>query len=78
MSNKSYKEIPSVQEILQEIGKDIQVHQNHIVKLIRKEIGIFRELAKNSNLNSTRREISNNILKTVSSFSMLVTDISPW
>ena len=33
MSNKSYKEIPSVQEILQEIGEDIQVHQNHIVKL---------------------------------------------
>ena len=67
MSSKSYKEIPSVQEILQEIGKDIQVHQNHVVKLIRNEIAKYRHLAKNSNLNSTRKEISNNIVDTVES-----------
>lgn len=65
MLNKSYKEIPSVQEILQEIGEDIQVHQSHVVKLIRNEIAEFRELAKNNKLNSNRKEIRNNILKTV-------------
>jgi L-seryl-tRNA(Ser) seleniumtransferase len=70
MSNKSYKERPSVQEILQEIGTDIQVHQNHVVKLIRNEIAKYRELAKNNKLSLNRIEITNNIFKTVKSQSI--------
>ena len=65
MSNKSYKEIPSVQEILQEIGEDIQVHQNHIVKLIRNEIAKYRELAKNDKLKLSRKDINKNIVESV-------------
>jgi len=65
MTNKSYKEIPSVQEILQEIGDDIQVHQNYITKIVREQITNYRELAKNNNLNSTRKEIIKDIVESV-------------
>lgn len=65
MTNKSYKEIPSVQEILQEVGHEVQVHQNHVVKLIRNEISYYRVLAKNNKLNSSRKEISKTIAESV-------------
>jgi len=65
MTNKSYKEIPSVQEILKEISDDVQVHQNYITKIVRDQITNYRELAKNDKLNSTRQEISKNIVESV-------------
>lgn len=65
MPNKSYKEIPSVQEILQELGNDIQVHENYILKLIRAEIAHYRDLAKNNELNLNRSMISKNVINSV-------------
>jgi len=62
MSNKLYKEIPSVQEILQELGNDLQVHQNYIVKTIRDELAKFRKLAKDNKLKSSRNEIRDAII----------------
>jgi len=57
MSNKSYKEIPSVQEVLQELGNNLQVHQKYIVKNIRSEIAKYRKLAKDDKLKSSRKDI---------------------
>jgi len=65
MSNKLYKEIPSVQEILQELGNDLQVHQNYIVKIIRDELIKYRNLAKNNKLKSSRQEIKTSIINSV-------------
>jgi L-seryl-tRNA(Ser) seleniumtransferase len=65
MSNKLYKEIPSVQEILQELGNDIQVHQNYIVKTIRDELAKYRKLAKDNKLKSSRNEIRDEIINSV-------------
>ena len=62
MSNKLYKEIPSVQEILQELGNDLQVHQNYIVKTIRDELAKYRKLAKDNKLKSSRNEIRDAII----------------
>ena len=65
MSNKLYKEIPSVQEILQELGNDLPVHQNYIVKKIRNEIAKYRNLAKDNKLKLSRKEIRNEIINSV-------------
>jgi L-seryl-tRNA(Ser) seleniumtransferase len=65
MSNKLYKEIPSVQEILQELGNDLPVHQNYIVKKIRNEIAKYRNLAKDNKLKLSRKEIHNKIINSV-------------
>ncbi len=65
MSNKLYKEIPSVQEILQELGNDLPVHQNYTIKKIRDEIAKYRGLAKNNKLKSSRKEIRDNIINSV-------------
>jgi len=65
MSNKSYKEIPSVQEILQELGNNLQVHQNYIVKIIRNEIAKYRKLAKDDKLKSSRKDIIKQITDSV-------------
>ncbi len=72
MSNKLYKEIPSVQEILKELGNDLFVHQNYVVKKIRDEIAKYRNLAKDSKLKSSRKEISAKIANSVK----LLTDSS--
>ena len=72
MSNKLYKEIPSVQEILKELGNDLSVHQNYVVKKIRDEIAKYRNLAKDSKLKSSRKEISAKIVNSVK----LLTDSS--
>ena len=72
MLNKSYKELPSVQEILQEFGNDIPVHQNYVVKKVRDELAKYRDLAKNNNLKSSRNEIRENIISSVK----LLTDSS--
>ncbi len=65
MSNKLYKEIPSVQEILQELGNDLPVHQNYIVKKIRSEIAKYRNLAKDNKQKSLRKEIREEIVNSV-------------
>jgi len=65
MTNISYKEIPSVQEILQELGNELPVHQNYIVIIIRDEIAKYRKLAKENNLKYTRSDIKINIVNTV-------------
>ena len=65
MSNKSYKEIPSVQEILQELGNNPQVHQNYIVKIIRNEIAKYRKLAKDDKLKESRKDIIKQITNCV-------------
>ena len=72
MSNKFYREIPSVQEILHELRKDIQVHQNYLVKIIRREITKYRKLAQNNILNSSRKEIRKEVINSVN----LVSDSS--
>ena len=69
MSNKLYKEIPSVQEILQELGNDLPVHKNYIVKKIRSEIAKYRSLAKNNKLKLSRREIKEGITHSIKSLS---------
>ena len=65
MSSKLYKEIPSVQEILQELGNDLPVHQNYIVKKIRSELAIYRKSAKDNNLNLLRKDIRDDIITSV-------------
>lgn len=65
MSNKLYKEIPSVQEILHELGNNLPVHQNYIVKIIRNEIAQYRNLAKENKLNLSRKEIRDDIINSV-------------
>lgn len=65
MSNKLYKEIPSVQEILKELGNDLPVHQNYVVKKIRSEIAKYRKLAKENKLRSSRKEIREEIINSV-------------
>jgi len=65
MSNKLYNKIPSVQEILQELGNDIQVHQNYIVKIIRNELARYRNLAKENKLTLSRDEIRDEIINSV-------------
>ena len=65
MSNKLYKEIPSVQEILQELGNDLPVHQNYIVKIIRDELAKYRKLVKDDKLKLSRKEIRNEIINSV-------------
>jgi L-seryl-tRNA(Ser) seleniumtransferase len=65
MSNKLYKEIPSVQEILQELESKITVHENYVLKLVRAEIANYREQAKTGNLNLKRNQISKKILEAV-------------
>ena len=65
MQNKIYKELPSVQEILQELGNDFSVHQNYVVKKIRDELAKYRELAKNNKLKLLRNEIQKDIISTV-------------
>jgi len=65
MLNKLYKEIPSVQEILQELGNDLQVHQNYVVKVIRDELIKYRNLAKDNKLKSSRKEIRDEITNSV-------------
>lgn len=72
MSNKLYKEIPSVQEILQELGNALQVHQNYVVKVIRDELTKYRNLAKDNKLKSSRKEIRGEIISSVK----LLTDSS--
>ncbi len=69
MSNKLYKEIPSVQEILQELDNDLPVHKNYIVKKIRSEIAKYRSLAKNNKLKLSRREIKEGITHSIKSLS---------
>jgi L-seryl-tRNA(Ser) seleniumtransferase len=63
MSNKSYKEIPSVQEVLQEIGNEISVHENYILRLVRTEIAMYREQAKLGKLNLSRKIITERIVE---------------
>ncbi|MCJ7800757.1 MAG: L-seryl-tRNA(Sec) selenium transferase, partial [Candidatus Marinimicrobia bacterium] len=65
MSNKLYKEIPSVQEILQELGNDLQVHQNYVIKKIRDKIEKYRNLAKENKLTLSRNEIRDEIVSSV-------------
>ena len=65
MSNKLYKEIPSVQEIIQELGNNLPVHQNYIVKKIRSEITKYRNLAKDNKLKLLRKEIRGEIINSV-------------
>jgi len=65
MSNKLYKEIPSVQEILIELSNDLQVHQNYIVKIIRDELAKYRHLAKENKLTLSRYEIRDEIINSV-------------
>ncbi|MFC1593363.1 L-seryl-tRNA(Sec) selenium transferase [Candidatus Neomarinimicrobiota bacterium] len=65
MSNKLYKEIPSVQEILIEISNDLQVHQNYVVKKIRDKIENYRNLAKENKLTLSRDEIRDEIISSV-------------
>ncbi len=65
MSNKLYKEIPSVQEILQELGNELPIHQNYIVKVIRNKLAEYRNLAKDNNLKSSRKEIRDKIIYSV-------------
>ena len=65
MSNKLYKEIPSVQEILNELGNNLGVHQNYIVKKICSEIAKYRNLAKNNKLKLLRKEIREEIINSV-------------
>ena len=72
MQNKIYKELPSVQEILQELGNDFSVHQNYVVKKIRDELAKYRDLAKNNKLKLSRNEIQKDIISTVK----LLTDSS--
>ena len=69
MSNKTYKEIPSVQEILQEIGNEISVHENFIIRLVRNEIAKYREWAKDGKLSLTRDTIIKKIAEDVMSLS---------
>ncbi|MCK4903513.1 MAG: L-seryl-tRNA(Sec) selenium transferase [Candidatus Marinimicrobia bacterium] len=69
MSNKLYKEIPSVQEILQELDNDLPVHKNYILKKIRSEIAKYRSLAKNNKLKLSRREIKEGITHSIKSLS---------
>jgi len=65
MSNKLYKEIPSVQEILIELSNDLQVHQNYVVKIIRGELAKYRNLAKENKLTLSRDEIRDEIIHSV-------------
>ena len=65
MSNKLYKEIPSVQEILIELSNDLQVHQNYVVKIIRGELAKYRNLAKENKLTLSRDEIRYEIIHSV-------------
>ncbi len=65
MQNKIYKELPSVQEILQKLGNDIPIHQNYIVKKIRDELAKYRDLAKNNKLKSSRKDMRDEIVKSV-------------
>ena len=67
MFNKLYNEIPSVQEVLQELGNDLPVHQNYVVKIIRDEIAKYRNLAKDNNLKSSRKDIKTAIINSVKS-----------
>lgn len=57
--------MPSVQEILRELGNDLPVHQNYIVKKIRSEIVKYRNLAKDNKLKLSRKEISDDIINSV-------------
>ncbi len=65
MSIKLYKEIPSVQEIVIELGNELPIHQNYIVKKIRNEIAKYRNLAKDNKLKSSRKEIRKEIIYSV-------------
>ncbi|MEE9572312.1 MAG: L-seryl-tRNA(Sec) selenium transferase, partial [Candidatus Neomarinimicrobiota bacterium] len=65
MSNKLYKEIPSVQEILFELGNELELHQNYIAKKIRDKLAIYRKLAKENKLRSSRKEIRDEIINSV-------------
>ncbi|NHZ85976.1 MAG: L-seryl-tRNA(Sec) selenium transferase [Planctomycetia bacterium] len=65
MSNKSYKEIPSVQEILLELGSDLPIHQNYVVKITRDELAKYRNLVKDNKLKSSRKEIRDEITNSV-------------
>ena len=65
MSNKLYKEIPSVQEILFELGNELELHQNYIAKKIRDKLAIYRKLAKENKLRSSRKEIREEIINSV-------------
>ena len=65
MSNKLYKEIPSVQDILKELDNTIPVHENFVLKLVRSQIALFREQAKRNKLNSNRSELIREIAKRV-------------
>lgn len=65
MSNKLYKEIPSVQEIVRELGNNLPVHQNYIVKIIRNEIVKYRNLAKDNKLKLSRKKIRDDIINSV-------------
>jgi len=57
MSNKLYKEIPSVQDVLKEISPTIPVHQNYLLKVVREQIAIYRTQAKNNELKFSRLEL---------------------
>jgi L-seryl-tRNA(Ser) seleniumtransferase len=65
MSNKLYKEIPSVQEILLELGNELELHHNYIAKKIRDKLAIYRKLAKENKLRSSRMEIREEIINSV-------------
>jgi L-seryl-tRNA(Ser) seleniumtransferase len=65
MSNKLYKEIPSVQEILLELGNELELHHNYIAKKIRDKLAIYRKLAKENKLRSSRLEIREEIINSV-------------
>ncbi len=65
MTNKLYIEIPSVQEVLHELGDDIQVHQKFVTNIIRNELSKYRKLAKENNLHSTRKELRTEIIRSV-------------
>ncbi|MEE8341595.1 MAG: L-seryl-tRNA(Sec) selenium transferase [Candidatus Neomarinimicrobiota bacterium] len=62
MSNKLYKEIPSVQEILLELGNDLPIHQSYVLKKIRDELAKYRKLAKDNKLTSSRKKIREEII----------------
>lgn len=65
MSNKLYKEIPSVHDVLKELPPTIPTHENFLLILVREQIAKYRTQAKNGELRSTRLELIESIKNAV-------------
>ena len=62
MSKNQLQQLPSVSEVLLEVSKDTQLHNNYITKIIKTEIVKYRAGAKAGKLKLERNEIVDEIL----------------